>query len=282
VTFDGSAETDGSFVTYAGLGTDHVVGGQQSDAFFFGVGHWGAFDSVDGQGGLDELGLQGNYTAAGSGAIVFGGGQLTNVEVIVCVTGGDARFGAPTGQGYSYDLTMNDGNVAAGQTLYISANRLQAAGGTLLADETLTFDGSHETNGRFVIYSGAGADYIVGGAGGDTIYGGGGGDMLTGGGGKDVFAYISADHSTASAMDQILDFAGGDSIDLARIDADGSNGAFAFVGVAAFSHTAGELRAIQQSPGHWQVEGDVDGDGTADLVISVTTDHALTSADFVL
>ena len=31
--------------------------------------------------------------------------------------------------GYSYDLTMDDGNVAAGQTMYISANTLLAADG---------------------------------------------------------------------------------------------------------------------------------------------------------
>jgi hypothetical protein len=85
-------------------------------------------------------------------------------------------------------------------------------------------------------------------------------------------------------MDQILDFATGDSIDLSRIDAitGGTDDPFHFVGAAAFSHSAGELRAFQQSPGHWQVEGDVDGDGNADLVIAVATDHALSAADFVL
>src|SRR5439155_1510552 len=85
----------------------------------------------------------------------------------VCITGGDTRFGAPAGAGYSYDLTMNDGNVAAGHNLIISANTLKAAGGTLAADETLTFNGSAETNGTFTIYSGAGADHIIGGAGAD-------------------------------------------------------------------------------------------------------------------
>jgi len=85
-------------------------------------------------------------------------------------------------------------------------------------------------------------------------------------------------------MDHILDFASGDLIDLSRIDAiaGGSDDPFHFVGASAFSHTAGELRAFQQSPGHWQVEADVNGDGAADMVIAVTTDHALAAGDFVL
>jgi hypothetical protein len=284
VAFDGSAETDGYFLTFAGHGVDTIVGGQQNDGFYFGYGMFGSSDSVDGQGGtLDEFGLQGDYS--GAGAILFGAAQLAGIEVLTCLTSGDSRFGASAGAGYSYDLTMDDANVAAGKSLYVSANTLQAAnGGTLLSDETLTFDGSHETDGSFVIYSGSGADHIRGGAGGDTIYGGAGADELTGGAGNDVFAYVSADHSTASAMDQILDFATGDTFDLSRIDAitGGTDDPFHFVGATAFSHSAGELRAFEQTLGVWHVEGDVDGDGTADLAIAVTTDHGLSGADFVL
>ena len=66
VFFDGSAETDGKFITYGGQGNDTITGGQQNDGFYFGYGMWGAGDSVNGQGGtMDQLGLQGNYTAAG-------------------------------------------------------------------------------------------------------------------------------------------------------------------------------------------------------------------------
>ena len=52
VRFDGSAETDGSFLTYGGLGNDILTGGQQNDAFYFGAdGRFGSGDRVDGQGG---------------------------------------------------------------------------------------------------------------------------------------------------------------------------------------------------------------------------------------
>jgi Ca2+-binding RTX toxin-like protein len=286
VTFDGSAETDGKFLTYAGAGVDTITGGDQNDGFYFGYGMWGASDSVVGGAGTDDLGLQGNYTAAGSGAITFTATQLAGIEMIVLLTGDDTRFGAPVGQGYAYDLTMDDGNVASGQMMYISANTLLAAGGTIPADETLKFDGSAELDGSFTVYGGHAADTIIGGAGNDAIWGGEGADSLTGGFGNDSFHYISTAGSTATAMDQIVDFTTGDTIDLSVIDAitGGSDNAFSFVGDTAFSNTAGELRAFEQALGQWQVEGDVDGDGTADLVISVivTDSHSFAAGDFVL
>ena len=75
-----------------------------------------------------------------------------------------------------------------------------------------------------------------------------------------------------------------DKIDLSGIDANstaGANDAFTFVGSAAFTSVAGQLRA-HQSGATWIVEGDTNGDGTADLTIEVTSDHALTSADLFL
>ena len=37
VFFDGSAETDGSFLTYGGHGNDTIIGGQNNDGFYFGT-----------------------------------------------------------------------------------------------------------------------------------------------------------------------------------------------------------------------------------------------------
>jgi Ca2+-binding RTX toxin-like protein len=216
VTFNGSAETDGYFLTYGGFGADILTGGQQDDAFFFGRdGRFGAGDRVDGQGGsLDQLGLQGDYT--GVNAVVFGADQIKNVEQIVLLTGGDTRFGG-AGGGYSYDLTMNDGNVLAGGTLVITANRLAS-------NETLTFDGSAELDGRYRVFSGDGNDTITGGAGGDELFGRGGvdridggagsdriigglgGDFLTGGDGGDTFVYASAAESTSVNFDTLIGF----------------------------------------------------------------------------
>jgi Ca2+-binding RTX toxin-like protein len=197
----------------------------------------------------------------------------------------------------TYNLTTIDANVGAGQLLTV-------LGGGLLSDETMVFNGSAESDGHFYIAGGAANDLLVGGlqgdsilggagndqlfglAGNDYIVGGAGADALRGGTGSDRFVYLSTSDSTALSMDHIVDFEDHkDLIDLSGIDANttlGGDQGFSFIGSNAFHNTAGELRAYQ-SAGTWFVEGDVNGDGTADLVIQVTTfnGHALASPDFL-
>ena len=163
--------------------------------------------------------------------------------------------------------------------LWISANQL-------IVGETLVFDGSAETDGSYVVYGGEGADILAGGDGGDELWDRGGADTLTGGGGNDSFVYGSAAHSAPGAEDEITDFTFGDLIGLAAIDANSLSGgdqAFTFISGAAFSNTAGELRATLQS-GSWLVEGDTNGDGSADFSLLVTLADAdpFTAGDFIL
>jgi Ca2+-binding RTX toxin-like protein len=277
-TLDASGELDGSVFTYGGLGTENLRGSQNGDSFFFGSGRFNASDVVDGQGGSDQIGLQGTYS--GANAIIFGASQLANVEMIVCLSNNDSRFGgAGSGTPYNYTLTMNNSNVAAGATMTIQAN-------SLASDEVLSFNGSAELDGHFAIFSGNGADSIIGGALGDTISGRGGADNLTGGGGNDIFLYTNLFDSTAAARDHILDFTSGDTIDLSRLDAitGGANNAFSFIGSGAFTNSAGQLRAVNSAGNDWLVEGDVNGDGVADIAILVTVAdaHVLGAGDFVL
>ena len=193
---------------------------------------------------------------------------------------------------------MNDANVAAGSVFFVTAASLQS-------NESLVFNGSAETDGRFTILAGAGADTVTGGAGNDymagnggidtlnglggsdSLYGGAGADLMAGGSGQDFFHYQSAGDSTAPAMDHILDMNASDRINLSAIDADGNagngNSAFTFIGSGAFTSSAGQLRAYQ-SGADWFVEGDVNGDGIADLVIQVTiTDgSSLIAGNFIV
>jgi Ca2+-binding RTX toxin-like protein len=278
LTFNGSAETDGKFLFYGGQGTDSLTGGQQSDAFFFGLaGRFAASDHVDGQGGADDqMGLQGDY----SSQIVFSNSSMVNIETLVLLSASDARF-APPGTNYSYNLKLADGNVAAGQTLTVNGNNLHAG-------ESMTIDGSLETNGTFRFIAGAGDDTLTGGTGADQFYGRGGHDVMTGGAGNDTFYFMATTDSTNSVatMDQITDFTTGDHIDLSAIDADSTQGgdqAFTFIDAAAFTHHAGELR-VTGAGNSWTVQIDTDGDGNADMSIALTTPggHAFTGSDFVL
>lgn len=264
VTFDGSAETDGAYFVYAGLGVDDYVGGARGDTFLFRDGGLTASDRIDGGGGFDQIGLRGHY--AGANAVTFGATSMNNVEGIVVISGRDTRFGRDTGASYSYDLTSSDANVAAGMRFTVDA-------GTLRAGETLRFDGRAETNGSFQLFGGDGDDVLIGGGGGDLFDGGLGADRLAGGvGGGNVYRYNDVADSTPASRDFIGGFSiATDRIDLSRIDADtktDGNNAFTFIGEAAFSGRAGELR-FTFNVSSYEVQGDTNGDGLADLMITV-------------
>lgn len=117
-------------------------------------------------------------------------------------------------------------------------------------------------------------DRLVGGEGDDVLVGGAGKDVLIGDDGADTFAFRElADSPAGPGRDRILDFnpRWDDVVDLSAVDADaGAPGdqAFRFVGREPFGEEAGELRYERVKNG-LVLEGDVDGDGLADLEIFV-------------
>jgi Ca2+-binding RTX toxin-like protein len=117
--------------------------------------------------------------------------------------------------GSSYDLASGDG-VASGAVLTVNAMALGP-------DDSLRFDGSGETDGRLILFGGAGADELIGGAGDDRIAGMDGADTLSGGAGADVFVYDNAGQSSGAAYDTLLDFDPGED----RIDLPGAVSGFA-------------------------------------------------------
>ncbi len=194
LTFNGSAETDGRFTIEGGAGNDVVTGGAGNDIFYRYVGgnhtaHGGggndlfvfknaftAQDSVDGGAGANVISLDGDYSAG----LTLLASTMVNIGKIELAAG------------HSYNITTTDANVGAGKALTI-------AGNTLGTTDTLTFNGSAETDGKLVIDGGSGIDTLTGGAGDDHIEGGGNADHLNGGGGHDIFIYTREGDSLGSA-----------------------------------------------------------------------------------
>lgn len=136
----------------------------------------------------------------------------------------------------------------------------------------------------------AGNDTLMGLAGSDILRGGLGRDTLDGGVGKDYFDFDTIGDSKVGALRDIINgfvrgsAATGDEIDLRNIDANtriGGNQAFIFINTQAFHRLAGELR-FKDLGANVLIEGDVNGNGTADFQIMVNGVGTITAADFLL
>lgn len=152
-------------------------------------------------------------------------------------------------------------------------------------DDTVTFSKGSTFDG--ILYLGAGDDSFSGWSGSETVSGGAGTDELTGGKGGDTFLFDDGDTGATRAIaDLITDFKAkeGDIIDLSDVDANtalADDQAFKFIGTKAFHDKAGELRFEINNKGTW-IEGDTDGDGTADLLIHLDDKMALKADHFEL
>jgi Ca2+-binding RTX toxin-like protein len=210
VIFDASAESTGGYRVTTRGGNDEITGGAGNDILMSGAGEdmldmsFGgrdvvaagsgrdtivagralkANDAIDGGTGDDTVNLDGVYAKG----LTFGATTLVSVENIAVA------------DGHSYKLTTIDANVADGATLTADADHLRHTG-------RLVFDGSAETDGRFVLIGGAHADMLIGGAGDDQIEGRGGPDRLIGNGGVDTFVYGPTTDSTGANYDTIVGF----------------------------------------------------------------------------
>ena len=297
-----------------GLGADHMTGGAGDDVYDV----EDAGDTVtegSSSGGHDKVTstvsfVLGSYledlTLMGSDPVNATGNSLANVltgnsaaNVLDGKGGADTMIGG-TGNDFYYVDNASDvvkeGNATGGLD-QVSSTVSFTLGSNI---EQLTLTGSGAINGvgnnlaNTMIGNGAvnslkgagGADTLDGRGGDDLVQGGAGRDMLTGGTGNDKFVFLDGDTSaTRSLADHILDFAAGDKVDLHNIDANttlATNQAFHFVGTAGFTvGDPGELHYSTGSGTTW-IEGDTDGDGTADFAIYMAGDHTLAASDFVL
>jgi Ca2+-binding RTX toxin-like protein len=211
--FDASAEVNGKYIVhgtgfddvilggggadelYAGDGTDVLRGGGGNDSFHFLFETPSGLepgDNVDGGAGKDTLFLSGPYD--GAEALVLGPNTVINVETLVLISGN-----VTPGDPFIYELTLDDGNVAAGRTLTIDTTALRPNG-------PATVDGSAERDGKLEFISDISGDTFIGGRGRDVFTGGGESDVMTGEGGADKFIYLDVGDSTGANFDTLIGF----------------------------------------------------------------------------
>lgn len=264
---DASAIVNGGSVFTYSQQANTIIGSQSGDRF---LEFTTAFD-LDGQGGDDTVQVYGGLDrhsrfdgGAGADTVqifsefsgVLRASQMKHVEAL-------SLFAAS-------DITFSGGNVAAGATLtvnvYADATRLDASA------ETTGHYGMNGASGDDTLIGGRGQDTLNGGSGDDVLTGGKAGDQLTGGDGADSFIFTRAGDSTKKAADLITDFnSASDHIDLSLIDARTDKaGDQAFHLVANFTHAAGQLVLTYDADANiTHVQGDVNGDGRADIWIDV-------------
>ncbi len=222
------------------------------------------------------VGTKGNDTLRGFG----GDDTLTGLAGNDLLDGGagsdTADFSAnKTASTIDLALTGAQNTGAGNDTLLFVENVI----GGLGADKLYGNADANTLDGR------RGNDRLEGRAGNDVLIGGIGLDTLIGGDGADRFVYAAIEDSALATRDQILDFTSGvDSIDLAAIDANtlaAGDQTFSFIGAAAFTKAAGELRVVT-SGSRTELMGDVNGDGKADFSILLMNKAVPLSGDLIL
>ena len=273
-----------------GAGNDGIIGNAVANDLAAGAGA----DTLLGNEGDDTLsgGADDDILLGGDGADVLDGGSGIDRAQYTDATEGvlaDLQFsglntGFAAGDTYIliedlYGSTLSDNlRGDAGSNAIWGHSGWDALYGRDGDDTLLGMDGNDR------LYGQRGNDALSGGEGSDTLAGGGGADQLTGGEDGDVFDFNDVGESTDGARDTITDFGAGDVINLATIDADtgtGGDQAFSFIGNAAFTSAAGELRFATNGTDGF-VLGDVDGDGVHDLNIELLGITSMTAGDFIL
>jgi Ca2+-binding RTX toxin-like protein len=202
LTFNGGAETNGSFNIVGGAGHDLLTGGALSDTFD--LSH-GGNDTARGGGGDDSFTMGAAFTAGdridgGTGDFNtifldgdYSAGLLLKAHMIQNIS--DIQV-----QGdHDYKISLDGSSLAAGQQLQVFDN-------TTSTSDLLNINAAALTVGSIFVVGGAGRDTIVGGHGSDVLQGDKGADHLTGGGGADIYFYGDASDSTGPHFDTITGF----------------------------------------------------------------------------
>jgi Ca2+-binding RTX toxin-like protein len=274
---------------FEGTGNDlnnDIYGNSGSDTLYGLDG----YDYLAGNGGDDFLygGAGGDTLYGAAGEDYMEGNDGNDVYLVDNV--GDSVVelsNEGTDEVYSYLSSYTLGGDVENLTNNVSGSTFHGIGNGL--DNVLYGQSGVDTleglGGNDTIRGNAGSDILDGGGDDDLIVGGWDADVLTGGSGADNFRIGYFESGLGAGGDRITDFASGtDIVDLSGWDANtGVSGdqAFSFIGGAAFSGAAGELRTFFDGVDTW-IQGDINGDSAADFDVRFDGAVTLVSTDFLL
>lgn len=244
---DGGAGTDTADFGYSTVGvTADLVQGQSSAHTFLtsieslaGTSHDDVFTGNDEANGLWGYGGDDSLVGGGGGDTLRGGAGNDTLE------GGTGNDLIDGGDGVDV-VTYIHSSLGVTVDLGTGTGRFGDAQGDVLTNvENLVGSARGDT-----LAGNIGTNLLSGEDSNDRLTGAGGADVLNGGAGADLFTYRAVGDSTVAVAgrDTIQDFNSleGDRIDLSQIDADGNagngNGTFSFIGKAAFTGAAGQVR----------------------------------------
>ncbi|GAB5469650.1 MAG: hypothetical protein Kilf2KO_26800 [Rhodospirillales bacterium] len=280
------------------LGDDSLFGGAAADRLYGGLGR----DLLEGEAGNDRLvggsgsdslfGGQGRDRLNGSSGTDWAAGGLGDDTLTVDTTTDllrELKGGGVDLVQAEVDYTLPDG----GSEDFVENLRLRQEAGDI--DGTGNgLDNSLEGNsGDNRLQGAAGDDIIAGGLGDDSLLGGSGADLLLlgqgdrafGGSGADSFRFDGQSQGTSGGDGpRLQDFEGsllGGGADKLVFATGLESGSFAYLGAAAFSG-GGDSQA--RFAGSAQLQVDRDGDGAADIAVSIvglTAADQLTASDFL-
>ncbi|HYG47844.1 MAG TPA: calcium-binding protein [Allosphingosinicella sp.] len=272
---------------FTGTGNDlnnWIYGAGGSDTLDGGDGH----DTLSGNGGDDSLtGGAGHDTLnGGTGADTMAGNDGNDAYIVD--NAGDVVTEV-SGEGVDIVYTHLSTYTLPAEIENLQWNASGSFTGTGNGLDNIIYGGGFDdvlsgAGGNDELRGSGGNDTLDGGAGNDLLIGSSGADIHTGGADNDTFRIDYWSSGTGVDADRITDFASGDLVDVSGWDADfntAGNQAFTFVGGAAFTGTAGELRTYFDGVDTW-AQGDITGDGIADFEIRFDGAVALAASDFVL
>ncbi|HEY0013608.1 MAG TPA: calcium-binding protein [Allosphingosinicella sp.] len=274
--------------SFTGTGNDlhnDITGGASDDTLSGGDG----YDQLYGAGGNDSLygGTGGDLLSGGAGDDYMEGGSGDDVYIVDSASDSVVEASA---EGIDHVYATLSTYTLGANVENLTWNGSGAFTGTGNAlDNAIWGGGSDDVldggDGNDTLRGQGGDDTLIGGNGDDLLIGASGADTMTGGAGADTFRIGYYESGTFTDADTIADFAAGtDKIDVSGWDANTSAGgdqAFTFVGTAAFSGAAGELRYYDDGVNTY-VLGDINGDSFADFEIVLNGVVAPTASDFIL